>query len=65
MEIWTWLNGKKTVIAVILYLIHKCLLEVVAGIFLVDTDLFWQITETIMWAYQILGTVGVGHKLVK
>ncbi len=64
-KFWDWINGKKTIIAVIVYLLHMVLVEVVGGIFGVEGVLFEQIAETLQWVYEVLGTIGVGHGIAK
>jgi hypothetical protein len=63
---WNWLNGKKSNIALILFLIQSFGLPFVEQILMktwgIDVPVFEQISETIAWIAGALGTVGVVHK---
>ena len=52
-QVWAWLSGKKTTIAMILLFVY-------GGLSFLGTDLPW-LKDIAVW----LGAIGLGHKAVK
>jgi len=64
-KIWRFLNGKKTIIGIILFLVATVLEEVLGDIWGVTFPVLDQVIATMQYVAKPLGAVGIGHKLMK
>lgn len=62
---WTWFNGKKTIIGTIILLISAIIEQVAVGIWGIQSDWLPKAVQTCDWIGMALGGVGLFHKGVK
>jgi thiol:disulfide interchange protein len=64
-NLWQWLDGKKSTIAMIILFLATFLNEVVIGQWGATADWLPKVISTLNWIGMTLGTVGMGHKAIK
>lgn len=64
-NLWQWFNGKKTVIATVLFIVSAFFDQVVVAQWGVTADWIPKLTGSLDWFGMILGGFGLTHKGMK